>query len=234
MAASKSFLLFFVLWISGATSLLADSVSNSTKDTLPVLAQFDLTLTSANKVEVNWSMDYPGGITGFYLWRSSSMAGTDSLGLNQEQLIAPETSDQTSYVYVDESVRPQSYYRYWLTVVYDTGYTITCTPWTIRTGSENPGTTTDALAIPGNYPNPFNLGTTISYTLATESNVELKITDIRGRVVNLLKLGRQTAGAHTCYWSGFDRAGHTPPSGVYLAHIKSGYTTATHKLILCK
>ncbi|MBU0558262.1 MAG: T9SS type A sorting domain-containing protein, partial [Bacteroidetes bacterium] len=46
----------------------------------------------------------------------------------------------------------------------------------------------------GNYPNPFNPSTTISYALPYSSNVELTIYDITGKVVKVFNENGQSAG----------------------------------------
>jgi hypothetical protein len=72
-----------------------------------------------------------------------------------------------------------------------------------------------------NVPNPFEKGTTISYTLPKKSNVSLKVYDITGReVVRLLK-GEMDAGYHTLRWDGKDETGKEVSSGIYFYRVKS-------------
>src|SRR3990172_4078800 len=51
-----------------------------------------------------------------------------------------------------------------------------------------------AFDLLGNYPNPFNPSTTISYTLPYQSSVDLIIYDIVGREVKSFKISSQSAG----------------------------------------
>ncbi|MBU0558069.1 MAG: T9SS type A sorting domain-containing protein, partial [Bacteroidetes bacterium] len=54
----------------------------------------------------------------------------------------------------------------------------------------------------GNYPNPFNPSTTISYALPYSSNVELTIYDITGKVVKVFNENGQSAGYQNIVWFG--------------------------------
>lgn len=70
-----------------------------------------------------------------------------------------------------------------------------------------------------NYPNPFNPVTTISWQLPEASKVELKIFDILGEEVAILKNEIQEAGYYKVEWNPEEKA-----SGVYIyvLHTKSG------------
>jgi hypothetical protein len=66
----------------------------------------------------------------------------------------------------------------------------------------------------GNYPNPFNPTTTISYQLASAGNVNLKIYDILGREIAMLVNGDKVAGAYTATFDGSRMA-----SGIYFVRM---------------
>ena len=67
----------------------------------------------------------------------------------------------------------------------------------------------------GNYPNPFNPSTTISYALPYSSNVELTIYDITGKVVKTFNENVQSAGYQNIVWNGTNQNGSKVSSGVY-------------------
>ena len=79
------------------------------------------------------------------------------------------------------------------------------------------------------YPNPFNPLTSLEFSVPVSEKVSLYITDISGRVVEEVDLGRLGAGIHTHQ---FD-ASHLS-SGVYIAKIKSARGSAAIKLVLMK
>ncbi|MCF6269549.1 MAG: T9SS type A sorting domain-containing protein [Melioribacteraceae bacterium] len=73
----------------------------------------------------------------------------------------------------------------------------------------------------GNYPNPFNPRTTISYALPYNSNVELTIYDITGKVVKVFDESVQSAGYQNIVWNGDNQQGSRVSSGVYLYRFKA-------------
>ena len=83
----------------------------------------------------------------------------------------------------------------------------------------------------GNYPNPFNPATTISYTIpAPGKNIQILIYDITGRIMRHIDLGIQRAGTHKIR---FDASGL--PTGVYMytLHI-NGVPGPSGKMLLLK
>jgi len=73
-------------------------------------------------------------------------------------------------------------------------------------------------ALHGNYPNPFNPLTSITYDLPKQSTVKITIFDVRGRMVRTLFNGVQDAARVKMQWNGQDQAGRILPSGLY--HLK--------------
>jgi len=92
----------------------------------------------------------------------------------------------------------------------------------------------------GNYPNPFNPITNIVYEVPTRTDVEIKIYDILGNLINSLKVAAQNPGKHTITWNGKNSINTDVASGVYIyrfmASPSSGQATfqSTSKFILLK
>lgn len=121
--------------------------------------------------------------------------------------------------------------------------------------SVDPSDVTDEKSIPnefklnGNYPNPFNPGTTIQYTIPSvetrrpsrlglaeadgESlqHVILKVYDVLGREVATLVNEIQAAGLHNYQ---FSTRNFQLSSGVYFYRIQAGKHSATGKMVLQK
>jgi len=81
----------------------------------------------------------------------------------------------------------------------------------------------------GNYPNPFNPVTTISYELPANTHVTLTISDVIGREVARLVDGFQEAGYKSVKFDGSNLA-----SGMYFYRLQAGGFVETKRLILMK
>jgi hypothetical protein len=87
----------------------------------------------------------------------------------------------------------------------------------------------EAIALIGNYPNPFNPSTAISFQLSANSHVSLRIYDTAGRLVSDLVNGWREAGSHEATFDGGNLA-----SGVYVYRLNAGQFSATGKMLLLK
>ncbi|MBL0061522.1 MAG: T9SS type A sorting domain-containing protein [bacterium] len=79
------------------------------------------------------------------------------------------------------------------------------------------------------YPNPFNPSTTLTFAVAHESDIQLNVFDIQGRLVGEVVHGSFAAGQHSVNWSCAECA-----SGIYFATMNAGSFTASQKLLLLK
>ncbi|MHB9028902.1 MAG: FlgD immunoglobulin-like domain containing protein [Candidatus Latescibacterota bacterium] len=91
-----------------------------------------------------------------------------------------------------------------------------------------------SFAITGNYPNPFNPSTTISFSLGAPEKVTLTVYDITGRKVRELISGPMSAGAHSVVWDGKDERGKAVSSGVYLSRLEAGGKAETRRMLLIR
>ncbi len=86
------------------------------------------------------------------------------------------------------------------------------------------------LALSQNYPNPFNPSTTISFTLAEDSRVSLKIFDMLGHeVATLVNENLQAGIQHNVLFDASRLA-----SGLYFYRLEAGRNTLVKKLMLVK
>lgn len=86
-----------------------------------------------------------------------------------------------------------------------------------------------SYSLKANYPNPFNPSTIISYSLAKQGNVELRIFDVLGREVKTLVNKNEKAGNYEVQ---FDASNLT--SGVYFYQLHSGSFMKSKKMILLR
>jgi hypothetical protein len=90
------------------------------------------------------------------------------------------------------------------------------------------------FTLSANFPNPFNGGTTIRYTLASDGPVNLTLFDDSGRMIAALVQTWQQKGAHEILWNGKDIYGRETPSGVYLCRLQTRSRMAVLKMIKMK
>jgi hypothetical protein len=87
----------------------------------------------------------------------------------------------------------------------------------------------NAYELFSNFPNPFNPQTTINYRLANKSLVKLIISDILGREVEVLDIGKKFPGGHKAVWDT-----KKFPSGIYLCRLITEREVKTIKMILTR
>lgn len=90
------------------------------------------------------------------------------------------------------------------------------------------------LILYGNYPNPFNPETTISFNLPNKSDVQLEIYNIKGQKVKTIINERLTSGYHHTVWNGTNSLNKSVASGVYFYRLKTGEKELIKKMILLK
>jgi hypothetical protein len=90
------------------------------------------------------------------------------------------------------------------------------------------------FSLSGNYPNPFNPTTTISFTLPETGQANLSIYSVSGQKVRELVSGILTAGKRSVVWDGRDQHGAAVSGGVYLYRMQSGSHFITSKMLLVK
>jgi hypothetical protein len=139
------------------------------------------------------------------------------------------TNEQQQYEYLDREVRPFETYDYRLRQVdfdgktdYSPVYRVMATP-----------VPTETRLLP-NYPNPFNPNTYVTVELAQESDMNVAVYDMLGRLVKTLASGVHAAGGHVFEWDGNDAGGVAMPSGIYFARLVTPTHTAMQQMQLSK
>ncbi len=92
-----------------------------------------------------------------------------------------------------------------------------------------------------NYPNPFNPSTTLQFDVgaaaATEGRtaaVSLRLYDVSGRVIAVLREGRLPAGRYSATWDGRGTGGNPVASGLYFAELRLSGKVFVRKMILLR
>ncbi len=84
-----------------------------------------------------------------------------------------------------------------------------------------------------NEPNPFGYVTNISFSVAKEEPVSMRVLDMQGRLIRELA-GEEIfpAGRHTITWDGADASGNLLPDGLYFCHLTTGGLQRVQKMML--
>jgi hypothetical protein len=90
------------------------------------------------------------------------------------------------------------------------------------------------VSLDPNFPNPFNSGTLIRFSLAHTSDIELAIYNLAGQKVARLAQGPRPAGIYRIAWDGRDDTGRDLASGLYFYRLTAGSQLQTRKLMLLR
>ncbi|MCG8607915.1 DNRLRE domain-containing protein, partial [bacterium] len=90
------------------------------------------------------------------------------------------------------------------------------------------------LTLGRNYPNPFNIETTIEYTVPKDGKVQLAIYNLRGQEVRNLVDQYQTAGLKKIRWDGRNSTNDVVGTGAYFVHLKFGDRNLSRMITLQK
>ncbi len=85
-----------------------------------------------------------------------------------------------------------------------------------------------------NYPNPFNPGTTISFSCPQLSDVTLTIYDLQGQKVRQLVRGEMAAGLHKAYWNSQNEQGKVVAAGIYFYQIEAKLLSSGQRHVMVK
>ncbi|MCE5252190.1 SUMF1/EgtB/PvdO family nonheme iron enzyme [bacterium] len=84
----------------------------------------------------------------------------------------------------------------------------------------------------GNFPNPFNPRTRISYSIGSSSEVHFDIYNIVGQHVRTMSDGYREPGFYTVFWDGTDDFGKPCSAGVYLYRMIAGSRSLSSKMLM--
>jgi len=141
----------------------------------------------------------------------------------------------TDLTYTDSNV-PNGTYVYGVMAQYTSGDAepIETEPITILSADDEQTLLPMVTALKGNYPNPFNPDTNISFSLHENALVVIEIYNVRGQKVRTLVNTEMEAGNHSVVWNGRTDQNREAGSGIFFYRMKAGTFTSTRKMILMK
>ena len=205
--------------------------------TLPVeLSAFDAVLLNTNNVQLNWTTQTEANMIGYNIYRANDENQANSIRVNNETIVATNTSSEHNYSFTDYGIEEGEYY-YWLQSVEANNETEMHGPvylvYTLDNNVPNPEYQYQHNLI-GAYPNPFNPSTSIQYELAGAADVQIAIYNAKGQKVKTFIDSHSKKGTYSVHWNGKDENGKFVNSGVYFYTMTAGKTTQSKKMLLVK
>ncbi len=195
------------------------------KMTIEGLIPVELTSFTVNsardQVVLNWSTATETNNKGFVVERKSETEDWSRVGFINGK---GTTTEKSFYSYTDKNLKAGNYSYRLKQEDLDGKITVTRA---VETEVGMP----EEFALYQNYPNPFNPSTMISYQLAGNVKVSLKVFDVLGNLVAELLNAEQPAGYYSVE---FDAAQYKLSSGVYYYSLTAGNFSSTKKLVITK
>ncbi len=209
-----------------------------TDETLPVeLSSFIAEQSGGSSVRLMWATQSETNLYGYRIYRSTNEELSQAQTLNI-LINATNTSQMQVYVYVDAEIYSTGIYYYWLEMIDINSVSQFKGPISVSVNVAYPeGGNPEIPLITGIdsiYPNPFNPGTWLSYSLAEESKAILEIFNLKGQIVWNKVIPNQSAGRYKYFWDGKNQNGITCTSGLYFFRLTTNKTNYIAKMILMK
>ncbi len=209
-------------WLAIGNKILKTISGGGESLLAPVLAEPS---DKANDIPVNPNLSWNAATEALYY----GLQVSESRQFYSWDLVVDQTGITDSYLHVTD-LETYTEYFWRVNAVYPGG----TSPWTIPRSF----TTVETLSIDNanvrklssfSYPNPFNEGTNICFTLPADSHVELEIFNIAGSKIETLLKENLIKGEYRIPWTAEDQ-----PAGIYYYRVKAGDLFETGKLLLMK
>jgi hypothetical protein len=142
-------------------------------------------------------------------------------------------AEVTETTYLDENV-PNGTYTYYVTAAYGPFESEPSNEETLEHTKVNLEIIPLKTTLNGNYPNPFNPETNISFTLSSNGKTLLEIFNIKGEKVSKLIDKHLDSGYYSVVWNGKDDFGRDLASGIYFYKFQTKKYSSIKKMILLK
>lgn len=186
---------------------------------LPVELSSFFSIVTANEVKLNWLTSSEINNREFVVERQTKSQWIEIGAVPGNGT----TNIEQSYQFIDRGLQAGSYKYRLKQIDYNGNYEYHSLNENILIGVPSD------YELKQNYPNPFNPTTTISYSIPTDSRVNLTIYDVSGRVVRELVNEIKVAGYYSVSFNGSQLS-----SGMYYYRLTAGNITETKKMILIK
>lgn len=209
-------------------------------ETLPVtLAAFNVSQIQNKYAQINWETASESEVLGYHLLRANTQEAENAIKVTSTLIPATNSSSGSHYSFIDDEVEMDLAYYYWLQTTDLDGSSDMFGPITLKISSSENYDIEDLVLgtqLLGNYPNPFNPATTVSFSVAEAQQVTIDIYNIKGQLVKRVFDERieNPNVKNSVVWNGLDNQGKQVASGIYLTIMKAGKQTFSNKVILMK
>ncbi len=220
-----------------------DPIDDPAQEGAVVLADFSSKLKKS-VVELKWTSTSETDIAGYVIERSD--AGSDYhpiVSYEDDPSLEGETAStkRIRYAYDDEGVASDVNYDYRLAAVDIYGNVLVLDQTSVPSAEEaderivHPGKGRKKVmelagfTLEASYPNPFNPKFTVPFRLTDTRNIDIRLYDMSGKLVNTVAAGEYPAGEYNIKVS-CDHLG----SGVYLLMTNTGGQRSVQKMLLVK
>jgi len=138
------------------------------------------------------------------------------------------TSEKHEYQYTDKAVQPGATYIYRLADVDYSGKVTWHKEVEVKVEAESVQIS-EKFGLQPVYPNPFNPALTIPYGLTEDGQMTLKVYNLRGELVKVLKSTYALKGAYSVTWNP-----QSLNAGVCFIRLQSGNQTNIQKVVFVK
>jgi hypothetical protein len=172
-------------------------------------------------------------LNGYKVWRLNAGQETNE---GSWTLLTPNVITSVTFNDTGWSTLPVGNFKWAVKAIYTSDIV---SPAAISNAIYHTSTDEDAevpviTALNGNYPNPFNPETTISYSVKNSAPVAIEIYNTKGQKVRTLVNETKASGNYSVRWDGTDENGQKVTSGVYFYKMNTGKYTSSKKMILMK
>lgn len=199
--------------------------SNTVSVLLPYLTPTNLTVANINhQLVLNWQAPTSGNrsMAGYKVYRNGSSLFSGVI---------------TTTTYSDANVVDHTTYSYYVKAVYQNPMGTSAPSNTVNityTPNDQDPLTPQITKLNGNYPNPFNPSTTISFSLNKKSELNLSIYNLKGELVKNLIDSEMSAGKYNLVWDGLNERKKPVAAGVYFLKMNCSDYSSTKKMIILK
>jgi hypothetical protein len=201
----------FVYWPNGTVKMMTGPELDRYLDiACPTTVQLAAE-SSSEGVVLAWTTPGNAGYGGYRIQRIMETGDVF------KDITSTVRADQSGkYYYIDRSAFGNTY-RYRLKALTADGGSVLFPPVNTIPGVSIP----DEFELGHNYPNPFNSGTTITFSLPIKSRVSLEVYNLLGQRVRRLAEHEMEPGSYKIFWDGKDERGKAVSSGTYFYRIRT-------------